>query len=370
MDRTKAGLYIHVPFCRSKCPYCDFYSLASKGCTDEYVSALCDEMRTKRRTGEFIPTDEKIAVDTIYFGGGTPSLLSPKQIKMLLTTARECFRVDEKSEITLECNPSSEGLAELLSACVDSGVNRISLGMQSSDNGERKSLGRRGTSQDVENAVSLIRQAGISNISLDVMVGVPGSTEESLKATLDFALSLDVPHISAYMLKIEEGTYYHRNLHKLSLPTEDETADMYLFMSQYLREKGFVHYEISNFCKDGFYSRHNMKYWEGVPYIGLGPSAHSFYNNKRFYFTPDLSAYICGERAVFDGEGGDEEEALMLSLRTYKGISLEKRNEAFMLRIKNYIRHGLGEEKNGRFILTPEGMLVSNAIILGLTECL
>ncbi len=368
MDRTKAGLYFHIPFCRSKCPYCDFYSLAAKGCSDEYVNALCHEMRTFERTGEFVKRDEKIAVDTVYFGGGTPSLLSASQIKRLLDTVRECFDVDKNSEITLECNPSSEGLEGFLAACKDAGVNRISLGMQSSDNGERKSLGRRGTASDVEAAVSLARQAGIENISLDVMVGVPSSTKESLKATLDFALSLDVPHISAYMLKIEEGTYYHKNLHKLSLPTEDETADMYLFMSQYLREKGFLHYEISNFCKEGFYSRHNMKYWEGVPYIGFGPSAHSFYDNKRFYFPADLDAFIKGERAAYDGEGGDEEEALMLSLRTCKGISLENRSDEFMLHIKNYIRHGLGEEKNGNFVLTPEGMLISNAIILQLTE--
>ena len=325
-------------------------------------------MRTFERTGDFIKKNEKIAVDTVYFGGGTPSLLSSSQIKRLLDTVRECFDVYEDSEITLECNPSSEGLGEFLAACKNAGVNRISLGMQSSDNGERKRLGRRGGAADVATATELARSAGIENISLDVMVGVPGSTKESLKATLDFALSLDVPHISAYMLKIEEGTYYHKNLHKLSLPSEDETADMYLFMSQYLRENGFMHYEISNFCKEGFFSRHNMKYWEGVPYIGFGPSAHSFYDNKRFYFPADLDAFIKGEKAVYDGDGGDDEEALMLSLRTHKGISLENRSDEFMLLIRNYIRHGLGEEKNGNFVLTPEGMLISNAIILQLTE--
>ena len=370
MDRTKTGLYFHIPFCAGKCPYCDFYSVSSKSCTDEYVRALCDEMRTFERTGEFVKKEETIAVDTIYFGGGTPSLLSPAQIKLILDTARESFSVDEDSEITVECNPSSEGLSEFLSACADAGVNRASLGMQSSSANERRRLGRRGTADDVERAVQCVRNAGIENISLDVMVGVPESSLATLKDTLDFALKLGVPHISAYMLKIEEGTYYHRNLHKLSLPSEDETADMYLFMSEYLRKNGFLHYEISNFCKEGFYSRHNMKYWEGVPYIGFGPSAHSFYDKKRFYFPGDIDAFVNGEKAVYDGDGGDEEEMLMLALRTYKGISLEDKNHKFLSLVKNYIRQGLGKEENGRFSLTPEGMLVSNAIILQLTEAL
>ncbi len=368
MDRTKAGLYFHVPFCQSKCPYCDFYSLTDKGLTDVYVNALCQEMKTFDRIGEFVKKDKKISVDTIYFGGGTPSLLSPSQLQRILDTARESFSVSEDAEITVECNPSSPGLREFLQSAAENGVNRISLGMQSSSDSERRKLGRRGTASDAEKAVEHAREAGIGNISLDVMVGVPDSNMKTLEDSLSFASSLGVPHISAYMLKIEEGTFYHKNAEKLNLPDEDETADMYLFMSQYLREKGYLHYEISNFCKEGFFSRHNMKYWENAPYIGFGPSAHSYYGGKRFYFPRDIHAFINGKKAVYDGEGGDEEERLMLSLRTYKGISLEEKNKEFIKLTEKLVSQGLGEIRNGRLVLTPEGMLVSNSIILMLTE--
>ncbi len=368
MDKTKTGLYFHIPFCQSKCPYCDFYSLTDKGQADAYVNALCDEMTTLDRTGAFVSKEEKIVVDSIYFGGGTPSLLSPVQLEKILLCAKENFAVADDTEITVECNPTSPGLAEFLRSAAVSGVNRISLGMQSSSTGERKKLGRKGTSAEVEAAVRYAREAGIENISLDVMVGVPDSNTETLRSTLDFAVSLGVPHISAYMLKIEEGTYYYRNARKLNLPDEDETADMYLFMSRYLREKGYCHYEISNFCKEGFFSRHNMKYWELAPYIGFGPSAHSFLGGKRFYFPRDISAFINGEKAVFDGEGGDKEEQLMLSLRTYKGIPFRNENSEFIKLTEKFISQGLGEEKDGYFVLSPEGMLLSNSIILSLTD--
>ncbi len=367
MDRTKAGLYFHVPFCQSKCPYCDFYSLTDKSLSDKYVDALCEELFSFDRIGEFVKKD-KIPVDTIYFGGGTPSLLSSSQLQRILSAARENFCVSEDAEITAECNPSSPGLREFLESAAANGVNRISLGMQSSSDNERKRLGRRGSSADVENAVSFVREAGIENISLDVMVGVPDSNIKTLEASLAFASSLGVPHVSAYMLKIEEGTFYHKNAEKLKLPDDDETADMYLFMSEYLRGKGYLHYEISNFCKDGLFSRHNMKYWENTPYIGFGPSAHSYYGGKRFYFPRDIHAFINGARAVFDGEGGDEEERLMLSLRTYKGISLKGKTEEFINLTERLAGQGLGEIRDCNFSLTPAGMLVSNSIILMLTE--
>ena len=363
MDRTKAGLYFHIPFCSSKCPYCDFYSLVSKGCTEEYVNALCDEMKTRRRLSEFLPSEEKALVDTVYFGGGTPSLLSGEQVKKILYTARESFLVSEDAEITAECNPSSPGLSEFLKASADAGVNRISLGMQSSSDNERRKLGRRGTGDSVKNAVELVRSVGINNISLDIMIGVPESSIETLKASLDFALSLEVSHISAYMLKIEEGTFYHKNVEKLCLPDEDMVCDMYLFMSSYLRENGFFHYEISNFCKDGFHSKHNMKYWEGAPYIGIGAAAHSFFNGKRFYFKSDLNAFINGEKAVFDGTGGDGEEEILLSLRTFRGISLSDKNSRFIKKAELFAKNGFATIKGDSFVLTAEGYLVSNTII-------
>ena len=370
MDRTKTGLYFHIPFCQSKCPYCDFYSLTDKGLRESFVAALCDEMRSLDRIGEFVKKGSVPEVDTVYFGGGTPSLLTPSQLRRILSCARENFSISEDAEITVECNPSSPDLREFLKCAATYGVNRISLGMQSSSGSERKRLGRKGSAQDVLNAVSYARKAGIDNISLDVMVGVPDSNTETLRDSLRFATELGVPHISAYMLKIEEGTFYHKNIEKLNIPDEDEAADMYLFMSEYLREKGYLHYEISNFCKDGLYSRHNMKYWEMAPYIGFGPSAHSFWGGKRFYFPRDINAFIKGEKAVFDDIGGDEEERLMLSLRTYKGVSLENRNKKFIELTEKFVSTGLGEKRDGCFVLTPSGMLVSNSIILKLTEAI
>ena len=306
---------------------------------------------------------EKIAVDTIYFGGGTPSLLSGVQLERIISSVREAFCVSDDSEITMECNPSSPGLKELLKDASSLGVNRISLGMQSFSDSERRKLGRAGGVSSVENALSYVRGAGIDNISLDVMVGVPDSTVDSLKASLDFADSSGVPHISAYLLKIEEGTYFFRNAHKLNIPDEDETADMYLFMSEYLKEKGYLHYEVSNFCKEGFHSRHNMKYWEGVPYLGFGPAAHSFFSGKRFYFPSDISSFINGEKAVYDGEGGDGEESVLLGLRTYKGISLSDKNEKFIKKAELFAENGFAKIKGERFSLTAEGFLLSNSII-------
>lgn len=305
----------------------------------------------------------EILADTVYFGGGTPSLLSPLQLEKILNAVKKGFILKDNAEITLECNPSSKGLEELLTAAGKNGVNRISLGMQSSSDRERRLLGRTGGRESVEKAMLLAKKAGIDNISLDVMVGVPESTISSLEDSLKFAVSSDAAHISAYLLKLEEGTFYYKNAHKLSLPSEDEVADMYMFMSDYLREKGYFHYEISNFCRDGKYSRHNMKYWDRVPYLGFGPSAHSFYKGKRFYFPADTESFINGASAVYDGEGGDEEEAVLLSLRTHKGISLEDKNEAFRKKAEKFAFEGFGEIRDSRFVLTAKGYLVSNSII-------
>ena len=368
MDRTdKAGLYFHIPFCRGKCPYCDFYSLVSKVCTDEYIACLCDEIKTRRRMKEFLSGDELISVDTVYFGGGTPSLMTGVQLQEVISAVKSGFSVDENAEITVDCNPSSPGLQDFLQKAAAAGVNRVSLGMQSASDNERKSLGRAGGRESVENAVYLARNAGIENISLDIMIGVPDSSISSLEKTLEFALSLGVPHISAYMLKLEEGTHFYKNQHKLHLPDEDETADMYLFMSRYLKACGFVHYEISNFCKDGCYSRHNMKYWEGAPYLGIGPAAHSFYNKKRFYFPRDINAFINAEPAVYDGDGGDSEEEILLGLRTVNGVALSGKNDLFIKKARLFADRGFGNiTEDNRFVLSAEGYLVSNSIISAL----
>ncbi len=369
MDRTdKTGIYIHIPFCRSKCPYCDFYSVVKKECCDTYVDSLCDEIRTKKRMREFIKEYEIPFADTVYFGGGTPSLLSVEQLERILSAVKEGFILSDEAEITVECNPSSPFLNEFLLGAARLGVNRISLGMQSSKTNERRTLGRKGTSEEVEKAIDAARNAGIENISLDIMLGVPESTKDSVKDSLDFAINKKIPHISAYILKIEEGTHFYKNRDKLSLPSDDEVSDMYLFMSGYLKEKGYSHYEVSNFCQEGFFSRHNMKYWTMESYIGFGPAAHSFYKNKRFYFPCDKDGFIEGNKAIYEGDY-DEEDDIIFPLRTAIGISLENKSRQFTEKCRFFEKKGLAEIKENRFILNSEGYLVSNSIITELLCC-
>lgn len=370
--RKPLGIYLHIPFCRSKCPYCDFYSLTDAGLADAYTDALCEELRTLSRVSPFVPpVIKERPVDTVYFGGGTPSYLGAERLTRILNAVKEDFRVAENAEITVECNPSSSS-PELFHALKENGVNRISLGMQSAVDSERRGLGRTAGRDVLTSAVSSCREAGIDNISLDIMLGIPGQTTESLEYSLDFALSLGVPHISAYMLKIEEGTYFYKKRNSLSLPDDDLTADMYEFMSAYLREKGMRHYEISNFCFGDKYSRHNVKYWLLDDYLGIGAAAHSFVDGRRFYFPRSLKAFTGGEKAVFDCTGGSADEYIMLSLRLDTGLSLSELKNRFSLlpngsfyeKIKEWERRSLVTFDGDRLALTPSGFLVSNSLII------
>lgn len=355
------GIYIHVPFCSSKCPYCDFYSVIPRGSTRGYTDAVVDEIKTLRRNAEFIPADFKErSVDTLYIGGGTPSVLACDELKKIIGAVRENFILTDDAEITAECNPSSEGLGEKLKAMASAGVNRVSFGMQSADDGERKKLGRKAGRDGVAAAVELARAAGIESISLDIMLGIPGQTLKSLRDTLDFAVSTGARHLSAYMLKIEENTFFGRNAQSLNLPDDDETADMYLAMCEFLEKEGFRHYEISNFCREGYIARHNMKYWTDGNYLGIGPAAHSYIDGKRFYSERNLDAFIAGEKAVFESEGGGAEEKIMLGLRTDAGIEIPEKAADFCEKLKN---GGLAVIRNGRLSLTSRGMLISNSII-------
>ena len=337
----KSGLYFHIPFCFNKCPYCDFYSV--KYCESEsrnYVKRVIEEI--KKYSGEF---------DTVYFGGGTPSAIPPELIGEILNASKEQFIIDENSEITVECNPKKE-LGEIFEKYASYGINRISLGMQSAVDIERFALGRSAGRAEVERAVNAAKNAGIENVSLDLMLGIPNQTEESLTESLDFIDKMKVQHISAYMLKIEKGTKFYEMRDRLSLPDEDIVTELYLKTVKSLGELGFKQYEISNFAKDSYESRHNLKYWRLVPYLGIGKSAHSFWNGKRFYYDVDFNL-------IPDGDGGSDEERIMLSLRLNEGIDkllLKKPYEQF-------IKIGLMGENKDRVFLTPEGMLVSNTII-------
>ncbi len=356
------GIYIHIPFCKTKCPYCDFYSFkGDEKQKDSYLKAVLLCLKGY--------ADKTLKVDTVYFGGGTPSVFGGERIGRIISYIRENFDLQENTEITVECNPSSTD-EDFVRQVKRAGVNRVSMGMQSAVDAERKILGRPSDRKDIERAVNLFKNEGIDNISLDLMLGVPFQTMESLDESLDFMLSLSVKHISAYMLKIEEGTPFAEEK-SLSLPDEDTVADMYIHTSERLRERGYIHYEISNFALEGFRSRHNTKYWQCEEYIGVGPSAHSFYKGKRFYYSRSFDDFLSGKAPISDGEGGSEEEYIMLALRLREGLDGKKftekygkaLDEAIFDKAEKYIKAGLVKTEGERIFLTSEGFLVSNSII-------
>lgn len=365
------GLYIHIPFCASKCAYCDFYSIAANEETyEDYKAVLCRHLKeAKARLSVF--------ADTLYFGGGTPSLLGGKRIAEIVETAKHSFTL-ENAEITVETNPA-EHLYEDFVLMAKAGVNRISIGMQSCIDKELKALSRRHTAEDVRRTVSDVKKAGITDISVDIMLGIPHQTAKTLKESLDFCLELGVTHISCYMLKIEPDTPFGKaDISSLHLPDEDTVTDMYLFMSEYLESNGFEHYEISNFAKAGHRAVHNMKYWEQKEYLGFGPAAHSFLSGKRFYFDRDLKQYLCNATPIFDGNGGDREEYIMLKLRIKDGIDFNEYKAKFgtdfsekaKTKAELYLRRGLVELTEHGFRLTRQGFLVSNTLISEIIELL
>lgn len=363
------GIYIHIPFCKSKCPYCDFYSYRCKAEEMElYVDSLINEIDTLSRVGEFVK--EPFEADTLYLGGGTPSVLSGEELYRIITTAKEKFKISNNAEITVECNPNSD-IEGILPYLLKAGVNRISLGLQSAVNKERKVLGRQSDKNRVKAVIELLKANGINNISLDVMLGIPHQTEESLRETLDFVIESCVPHISAYMLKIEEGTHFYKCYDKYDFPDDEKTIEFYNQCADALEKAGYVHYEISNFAKEGCESRHNTKYWELENYLGIGPGAHSYIDGKRFYFESDTQAFIAGEKAVFDDLGGDAEEYIMLRLRLKKGVFLSELKELYgekpLIKIKEKApflkEQGLIDFDGERLTLTRKGYLLSNSVI-------
>jgi len=376
-NKTPLGIYVHVPFCRSKCQYCDFYSLATKEdkIIDGYLDAVCDHIK---EAGELAPNYK---VDTIYFGGGTPSFFGADGMAVILTTIRRNFDVDNNAEITFECNPDSVS-DRLLHRLRAEGFNRVSLGIQSDDDEMLKKLGRPHNYAQAVGAYHRIRKAGFRNVSVVLMYGLPGQTLLQWQETLDSVLRLLPEHISCYGLKVEEGTPFAEMKDALNLPDDDLQAEMYLTAVEILQSRGFKQYEISNFCRRNMYSRHNMKYWTGGEYLGFGPSASSDFAGKRFTLKRDLQAYIAAIR-----DGGDimeemEEipmreragEYLMLRLRTSMGIDRSEYEKTFLLPFepleevlekRRRMFHTTQNDK-GRWVLTPKGYLVSNDVITDL----
>ena len=370
---NRAGVYVHIPYCVRKCNYCDFcsYPIGAGAVPDEYISALLREASCYSG----LLNEE---VSTVYIGGGTPSLLSPSQLVTLLTGLGDVFTLSQDCEITLEANPGTVTV-DKLRAFRSAGVNRISMGMQSACENELKILGRIYSPEEFECAFSACREAGFDNISVDLMYGLPEQTMESLLESARTACSLSPEHISAYGLMVEEGTPFFVNRDSLALPDEDTEADMYAALCDYLASMGYEHYEISNYARDGRYSRHNLKYWHGTRYIGLGASAYSYFDNKRYGNGRDIAEYLaCPTPRLFSENGfetiGRDDEAFeyaMLSLRLKWGIDLKLYRRRFGIdfmegredKISFYVKAGLACVEGGRFFLTERGFYISNNLM-------
>ncbi len=367
MPHIAKGVYIHVPFCRRKCPYCDFYSVVADDETiHNYALTLAANIINFK--------GDKANVDTVYFGGGTPSLMTPDDVELVLDAVRHTFTLFDNAEITLEANPCTVDF-EKLSAFKQAGINRLSFGVQSANNDELSHLGRLHNFSQAELAVINAQKAGFKNISCDLMIGTPNQTLASLKESIHRLASLKIQHISAYMLKIEEGTAFDCDSVRNSVADDDTVSEMYLAMCQKLESLGYKQYEISNFSLSGYESRHNLKYWQGTDYIGFGPAAHSFWQGKRFFVPADLNTYLKSptQPVVTEDESPDAlEEYIMLSLRLCEGLSLAKlsglggNSNALSKAAQPFVDCGFAMLNGDRLSLTPRGFLVSNEIILKL----
>ncbi|OAV73394.1 Oxygen-independent coproporphyrinogen-III oxidase [Bacteroidales bacterium Barb6] len=368
-----AGLYIHVPFCAKRCLYCDFFSNTDAGYVKPYLSALVREMELRKG---YIGGE---ALETVYFGGGTPSRLCVEDLGQIMEAVGRCFDLSQCKEITLEVNPDdmTEEYVQSLRALP---FNRISMGVQSFDDDDLRFLNRRHNGRQAVGAVELCKANGFSNISIDLIYGLPGQTAEKWAANLEQALRLDVPHISAYHLTYEEGTALHRLLDRGEVTPTDEETSLALFSSlkDTLTREGYLHYEISNFARPGFISRHNSAYWRGENYVGLGPSAHSYDGESREWNVSSLPLYLKG---IAEGGATEERETLNVSsrynefiitrLRTMWGVGyadvLRLFGEKYLAFLQGqaaaFLRRGLLDERDGGICLSGEGCFVSDGVM-------
>ncbi len=367
------GLYIHIPFCKSKCIYCDFYSLPrAEDRMDRYVSALC------RQLAEIAQQTTAHTVDSVYLGGGTPSYLGEKRLRHILKTVKKHYHLSRDAEITLEANPDSAGDWRALRSLRRAGMNRLSLGVQSADDGLLRTLGRPHTFAQAEEAAAAARRARIRNLSLDLIYGLPGQDLAGWKDTLERAAALEPEHLSCYGLKVEEGTPLWDMQEKMDLPDDDAQADMYLWTVERLRALGYEQYEISNFARPGRASRHNMKYWTLCEYAGFGPGAHSDLGDVRYAYLRSLDTYCAGVEAGVSVLESSEHipsrerdiEYVMLGLRLTQGISRQEFENRYRLPfapiqsvLERFRATGHAALAGERWRLTPEGFLVSNQII-------
>lgn len=370
MKTDAIGLYVHIPFCLRKCNYCDFCSFDSLDdkIRAKYISALIREIKSYKRK-------EKIFVDTVFFGGGTPSLLEPCEFESIVFAIRESFNLSSDCEFTLEVNPKTVNFEKML-FFKSHGVNRISIGLQTIHENESKILGRIHNFNDFTDAYSAVIESGISNMSVDVMYGIPEQTKESFHETLKFVTALNPSHISVYGLILEEGTKFWNLRDNLLLPSEDDECEMYFSACEYLHSKGYSHYEISNYSKPGFESKHNLKYWRCESYIGVGVSAYSYFEGRRYGNTKNLSEYLSQSTTQYITDELTDADAhafeyAMLAFRLAEGISLTEYKNMFGQdflssreeKINEYIKYGYMNINSERLTLTESGFYVSNTIL-------
>ena len=355
------GIYIHIPFCEKKCPYCSFYSVkCNEQMQQKYTEKVCDELQ---KWGKNL----KMRVSTIYFGGGTPSLIGAEKIIKILNAVNENFEVSSP-EITLEVNPADYSSVDF-ERLAFSGVNRVSVGAQALDDKSLKVLGRRHSVSDIIKTYESIKSAKIYNISFDMIVGFPGQSLDDIKTFFNFYKENRLSHLSSYLLKVEPGTPYFES--DLELISDDICSDFYIFISNEMKKMGYKHYEISNFSLPGKHSRHNMKYWNLEDYLGIGPSAHSLIDGKRFYYENDINNFILNPKILDEGIGGTPEEYAMLRLRLADGLVNEEYQKKFGTNIpeeyfkkaKKFEDFGLVKINENKIILNPKGFLLSNKII-------
>jgi len=368
-----AGIYIHIPFCKKLCSYCDFYHSTDLTNSRLFVDAVIRE--AEMRKGYLT----NVKVSTVYFGGGTPSILSPDDLKEIFTAIRSSYNICENCEVTIEVNPD-DVTDDLLSAYRNIGINRLSIGIQSWRNNDLKLLNRRHNASQAALSIEKALKAGFSNISVDLIYGIPKMTLKDWSSNLEITLGFDIKHLSAYHLTFEKGTALSRMKEKglVSEVDEEESNSQFHLLLEKTQAAGFVQYEISNFAKKGFFSIHNSNYWKQVSYIGLGPSAHSFNGYSRQWNTPDLKTYIDG---IISGNLSFEREELdiktrfneyiMTSLRTMWGIDLDYVEKTFDKEGYDYItnlagkfiNYGLMNQDKNTLILTNQGKMISDNII-------
>ena len=375
--QKKLGIYIHIPFCRTKCAYCDFYSFIpkSEGIYERYTEALISHMEAYREAAR------DRAPDSVYIGGGTPTALPTDLLIKIIRAVKRNFRLAKNTEFTVEVNPNTADV-KTFRRLRRAGVNRVSIGLQSADAAELKALTRSHSRIDFEECFKAARAAKIKNISVDLMFGIPNQSVKSLLSSIDYVTRLHPDHISLYDLKIEEGTPYARIAPKLPLPDEDTEYEMYTSAIAMLERRGYRQYEISNFARPGKTSRHNLKYWNCEEYLGFGPGAYSYFNSTRFSFVRNIEAYITGVSDALSRvtltEGLEEisgraqlGEYIMLGLRLSAGISVSEIARRYGVdfialygkKVEKYIKYGYMEHRGDRIYLTVSGMFISNYIL-------